>query len=380
VNKITSIETFATRQLCLVRVRTDDGSEGWGQTAPFNADITAEVLHRQVAPTALGADAGDIGPLIERCILSQYKFPWSYVSRAACGVETALWDLRGRREGKGVCELFGAKPGSVKVYGSSMARDIAPKDEAARMKRLREDKGFGAFKLHVMKPNGNNEDVYPGRTEEVLRLVRKAVGDAEIYMDPNGAYTPDKAIEAAVVYRDQGVAFFEEPCPFWEIEQTAEVANALDMPVAGGEQDNNLAQWRRIFAIGAVDIAQPDIGYIGGLSRMLQVAEMAKAHGKRCTPHTANRSLLTVFGLHAMRIVPNGFPFLEYSIEETPWTDGLYDPAPQVVDGKVEVPRGPGWGVTIRKDWLDKAAHSKSELDPVTSGRARSPAQPRAAS
>ena len=139
------------------------------------------------------------------------------------------------------------------------------------------------------------------------------------------------------------------------------MANALEMPVAGGEQDTNLAQWRRIFAIGAVDVAQPDIGYIGGLSQMLRVAEMARAHGKRCTPHTANLSMLTVFGLHAMKIVPNGFGFLEFSIENTPWTDGLYDPAPKVVDGAVAVPEGPGWGVTIRKDWLDKATAQKSE-------------------
>ncbi len=359
--RISSIETFATRQLCLVRVRTDDGAEGWGQTAPFNADITAEVLHRQVAPTALGADCSDIGALVERCILHEYKFPWSYVCRAACGIDTALWDLRGRREGKGVCELLGGTPGPVPVYGSSMARDITPADEAARMKRLREEQGFGAFKLHVMQPNGNNVDVYPGRTEEVLRLVRKAVGDAEIYMDPNGGYSPERAIEAAKVFSDEGVALLEEPCPFWEIEQTAQVAAALDMPVAGGEQDNNLAQWRRLLALGAVDIAQPDIGYIGGLSRMLQVAEMTAARGVRCTPHTANRSLLTVFGLHAMRAIPNGFAFLEYSIEDTPWTDNLYDPAPKVVDGKVAVPQGPGWGVRIRKEWLDKAAYRKSE-------------------
>ena len=100
MNKITSIETFSTRQLCLVRVRTEDGSEGWGQTAPFNADITATVLHRQIAPRALGADAADIGALVERCILAEYKFPWSYVSRAACGLDTALWDLSGKRRAR----------------------------------------------------------------------------------------------------------------------------------------------------------------------------------------------------------------------------------------------------------------------------------------
>ena len=195
-----------------------------------------------------------------------------------------------------------------------------------------------------------------------MALVRRAIGDAELYVDPNGGYTPERAIAVAAFFRDHGVGLFEEPCPFWEIEQTAQVAAALDMPVAGGEQDNDLAQWRRMLAIGAVDLAQPDIGYIGGLGRMLEVAEMAHAAGLPCTPHTANLSLLTVFGLHAMRVLPNPFPFLEYSIEETAWTDGLYEPAPRVVDGAVAVPAGPGWGVEVSEGWLASAAREESRL------------------
>ena len=80
--KIQSIETFAKSQVTVVRVRTDDGAEGWGQTAPFNADITAQVLHRQVAPRALGADPSDPEALAERIIEAEYKFPGSYISRA----------------------------------------------------------------------------------------------------------------------------------------------------------------------------------------------------------------------------------------------------------------------------------------------------------
>jgi L-alanine-DL-glutamate epimerase-like enolase superfamily enzyme len=361
--KITSIETFATRDVCLVRLRTEDGVEGFGQTAPYNADITAQVLHRQIVPNALGADDGDIGSLIEGCIRAQHKFPWSYVCRAACGVETALWDIRGKREGKAVCELFGREPGPVDVYGSSMRRDIKPSDEADRLARLKAEHGYRAFKLHVAVPNSGGRDVYPGRTEEILPLVRRAIGDdCELYMDPNGAYTPEGALRIARVYQDHGVDFFEEPCPFWEIEQIAEVAHALDMPVAAGEQDNSLAQWRRIFALRAVDIAQPDIGYIGGLSRVLEVARMGAEKGVRTSPHTANRSLLTVFGLHIMRILQDPFPFLEHSIEETPWVEDLYEPKPDVRGGRVSCPAEPGWGVRINEAWLEKAEHKESAL------------------
>ena len=76
--RIQSIETFADRFVCMVRVRTDSGAEGWGQTAPYHADITARVLHRQVAPHALGADALDIDALMGRIPEAEHKFPGSY--------------------------------------------------------------------------------------------------------------------------------------------------------------------------------------------------------------------------------------------------------------------------------------------------------------
>jgi L-alanine-DL-glutamate epimerase-like enolase superfamily enzyme len=247
-----------------------------------------------------------------------------------------------------------------------MRRDISPSDEADRLKGLKETHGYRAFKLHIATPVGNDRDVYPGRTEEIIPLVRKAIGDdCELYVDPNGNYTPERAIELGRgIFADYNVAFFEEPCPFWEIEQTAEVAKAIEMPVAGGEQDYSMAQWRRIIDIGAVAIAQPDICYIGGLSRALEVASMTEKAGIKCTPHTANRSMITVFGLHTLSVIPNATEFLEYSIENTPWTDELFEESFEVKNGTVPVPSaGPGWGVTINSKWLERADYSKSVFE-----------------
>src|SRR5438046_2794560 len=162
---IETIETFSDRQLCIVRVRTADGAEGYGQTAPFNADLTALVVHRHVAKYALGADPAEIESIIDRCVEGEYKFPGSYVCRALAGVETALWDLRGKREGKSVCELLGGRPQPVPVYGSSMRRDITPEEEAARLRRLRDEQGFSAFKIRVGRVCGHDEDQWPGRTQ-----------------------------------------------------------------------------------------------------------------------------------------------------------------------------------------------------------------------
>jgi len=354
--KITSIESFTQGHLSMVRVRTEDGREGIGQMAPFHANISAMVLHQQVAPHALGADAGDIDGLAERCVENEYKFPGSYVCRAVAGLDTALWDLRGKREGKSVCELLGGTPRPFPAYGSSMQRGLTPKDEAERLARLRDEQGFRAFKVRIGKTCGHDEDEWPGRTESLVPAVRKAVGDGvKVLVDANSCYTPGRAIEVGRLLEDCSVCHFEEPCPYWELEWTAQVADALDPPVAGGEQDTCLAQWRRMIAMRAVDVVQPDVCYVGGLSRSLRVARMAaEAPGGPvpCVPHSANHSLVTVFALHLLGAIPNAGDYLEYSIEHTPWTDDLFTPPLSVRDGMVQIPDGPGWGVTINPAWL----------------------------
>ena len=281
--RIRSIETFSTRDVCMVRVRADSGAEGWGQTAPYHADITARVFHRQVAPHALGADPLDVDALMDRIPEAEHKFPGSYLRRAMGGLDTALWDLRGKLEGKSVCELLGGTPRPIRVYGSSMRRDITPRDEAQRLVRLREEYGYDAFKFRVGSECGRDRDQWPGRTEEIVAEVSGALrGEAELLVDANSGFSPARAIEVGRMLVDHGVCHFEEPCPYWELDWTREVTEALaplDIDVTGGEQDCELATWRRMIDMRAVDVVQPDICYLGGLTRTLRVAEMARTAG-----------------------------------------------------------------------------------------------------
>jgi L-alanine-DL-glutamate epimerase-like enolase superfamily enzyme len=364
--RITSIETFSTEFVALVRVRTDEGHEGWGQVAPYHADITAQVVHRLIAPHALGEDALDIEGLVARIPEREHKFPGSHLCRALGGLDTALWDLRGKLQGKSVCELLGGRPRSLPVYGSSMRRDIAPGDEADRLARLADACGYRAFKIRVGRECGHDEDEWPGRTEALLPAVRRAVGDdVALLVDANSCYTPARAIAVGQLLGEHGVSHFEEPCPYWELEWTAEVTRALEIDVAGGEQDCFLPQWRRMIELRAVDIVQPDVCYVGGLTRALDVARRAHEAGLVCTPHSANLSLVTVFTLHLVGAIANAGPFVEYSIEPSsyyPWQDGIFTPALTVRDGEVQIPDGPGWGVEIDPHWLARAHRQISEL------------------
>ena len=364
--KIAAVDSFGNEHVALVRVRTDEGPEGWGQVAPYHADITAQVLHRQVAPHALGRDALDLEPLVDEIPEREHKFPGSYLYRALAGLDTALWDLRGKLEGKSVCELLGGRPQSVRAYASSMRRDITPEDEATRLVQLRESRGFDAFKIRIGKECGHDEDEWPGRTDAIVDEVRRALGDdVALLVDANSCYTPAKAIEVGRMLEQRGVSHFEEPCPYWELEWTREVRAALELDVTGGEQDWDHGIWRRMVETRAVDVVQPDVCYVGGLTRAVRVAALADAAGLRCTPHSANHSLVLVFTLHLLGAIDNAGPYLEFSIEpdvDYPWQVGMYEPRPRVVDGKVDVPSGPGWGVEISEDWLAGAEHVSSVL------------------
>lgn len=232
-----------------------------------------------------------------------------------------------------------------------MRRDIGPEDEAERFVRLRDANGYTAFKFRVGKECGHDQDEWPGRTEAIVRAVRNALGDdVALLVDANSCYTPRKAIEVGGLLERHGVSHFEEPCPYWELEWTAEVAAALDLAAAGGEQDCLLPQRRRMLELHAVDVVQPDVCYVGGFTRALEVARLAGDAGLACTPHSANLSLVTVFALHLLGAAENAGPYVEFSIEpggDYPWQQGLFSPALTVRDGKVAIPDAPGWGVEV---------------------------------
>jgi L-alanine-DL-glutamate epimerase-like enolase superfamily enzyme len=360
---ISRIETWTHGSFGIARVTTEDGGQGYGQLSPFEPDITATVLHRQVAPHVLGVDPAHIDALVDRVIDANMKFPWTHVCRALAGVDTAIWDLYGKIKDKPVYALLGGNRSRFPVYGSSMRRDISPQDEAARLARLRDTQGFRAFKVRVGQPTGHDQDASPRRTEALIPAVRKAVGEEiKLMADGNSCYTPPRAVEVGRRMQENGYFWFEEPCPYWELEWTAEVAEALRMPVAGGEQDNDLAQWRRMIRMNAVDICQPDICYVGGLARAWRVARMAGEAHKLVVPHSSNLSLVTVFSLHLMAAIPNAGPFVEFSIEADVNDEGaLYSPRLKVEDGKVRIPDAPGWGVTVNPGWLSAAKYQKSE-------------------
>jgi len=366
--KITQIETFTLNYIGFVRITTDDGKQGWGQISTYNSDIAATILHRQIARHFLGKDPADLDQLVDRTLYANLKYPWSFVCRAMGGIDTAIWDLYGKITGKPVVTLLGGEPGPLAVYGSSMRRDITPEDEAARLQALRDQSGYRAFKVRAGSNQGYNQDQWDGRTEELIPAVRNVLGDeVDLLIDANSCYTPDKAIEVGRLLEDNNYYQFEEPCPYWELEWTREVTKAISVSVSGGEQDNDLAQWRRMINMHAVDIVQPDPLYLGGITSTWRVAKMAQKAGLKFVPHSANHGLVTLFALHLMKALPEiSTPYLEYSIEfegfPNPQVLQMYTPHLDVENGMVMLTEAPGWGVEINREWLATTTYGKSEI------------------
>ncbi|NYS26611.1 mandelate racemase/muconate lactonizing enzyme family protein [Rhodobacteraceae bacterium 2376] len=360
--RITALETFSDPFVCFVRVTLACGTQGWGQIAPYHADISAQVFHAQVAPWAMGQDSDALEHLVDVIPEREHKFPGSYIARAIGGLDTAVWDARGRLAGRSVCALLGGTPGRLRAYASSMRRDITPADEAARLARLCDTHGFDAVKFRIGAECGRDRDEWPGRTEAIVPAMRRALGDGvALLVDGNSGFSPARAIAVGKMLQDHGVSHFEEPCPYWELEQTREVTQALDMDVAGGEQDCALPVWREIVSRRVVDIVQPDVCYLGGMLRTLQVARMAAGAGLPVTPHSANLTMVTLFTMHLLRAIPNAGKYLELSIEGPdyyPWQQGLFVTDPYTVrDGHVSFDDTPGWGVEVAPEWLARSRH-----------------------
>ena len=362
--KIERIETYLAPQVAVVRIITDDGVVGTGQTSPYMADITVDVLHKMVAPFFLGQDPWQLERLVEKCLAHHYKFHGSFLCRALCGVDTALWDLLGKVTGQPVYKLLGgAARQEVPMYASSMSRKITPEQEAQRLADLVSSQGFRGVKVRIGQVMGQDTDAAPRRTEQMIPLIREALGeDLTIRADANGGFSVPRAIAVGRLLEKYRYFHFEEPCPFPEIESTAQVAAALDIAVAGGEQDHSLEQFNRMIRLGTVDIVQPDIGYIGGLSRARKVAQLAEMAGIPCTPHCANRSLLQVFTLHLAKAMPACYQDQEWSIEDNQtWADEIYEPVLQVTNGVIPVSDRPGWGIEIVPAFLKRAERRVSQ-------------------
>jgi D-galactarolactone cycloisomerase len=282
--------------------------------------------------------------------------------RASAGVDIALWDLIGKASGQPLYELWGGGSDKVRVYASTIQLS-GPANAASLAAELLEE-GWKAVKLRLHHET-LGEDI---RTAEA---VRAEVGDRmDVMADANQAQSPGgwqpgvqwdlgRAVETARELERLRFGWLEEPLPRYAFDLLSELKGAVELPIAGGENNAGLHEFEWVLERGVYDILQPDALVTGGITELRKIGALAQAFGKDVVPHHGGGGLGTIAHLHLVASWPHA-PCLEL-LHEPPV--GSYkhrfaifqDPPTVDATGHISVPRGPGLGVAIDPDLVESA-------------------------
>jgi len=373
--KITSVQTFqllhtlkrpfgvsvsvpfdTTRSALLVKIETDSGLVGWGETAPIGG--ARGTIEDQLAPQLIG-----MNPLEYRRLWRSLWGPNFGNGLAVGALEMAINDLRGKALGLPVAELFGGRlRDRVPVYGSTMnyvegeePETLFPREAAARVAE-----GYRALKMRIGRYS-------VARESKFIAAVREAVGpDIKLMADGNAAYTLRSAVQMGRVLDELNFEFFEEPLPQSpRYAGYAELRQSLPLPLAGGEGVDSRIAAKHLIDRRAVDIIQPDAALCGGIGEALFIAEMAALSGIRCIPHCWGGAIAIAASVHLLSLLPEphwGFPtdtpLLEFDLSENPWRTEIVTEPIIVADGQIAVPTAPGLGIEVNEDVVRKYAVS----------------------
>ena len=342
----------------LCRVTSKDGAEGISVSNNMQMVSLYPIFVLRLQPFFLGKDARDWEQLLEDVYVyqSNYKLQNLALWVPLATIEFAVLDMLGQIAQKSIGELIGEiHHPEIAVYQANNFRGKSAEESIGLIQQQVTETQAKAMKFKVGGRMSNNADFPPDRTEKLIPLVRKTFGDTmTIYADSNGSYTAQEAIRIGKLMEEYAYDFYEEPVPFDWYEETREVTQALNVPVAGGEQEPSMHGFRWLIKEDALDVVQPDIFYFGGMIRSMKVARMAAVKGKTCTPHISGSGLGYLYMMHFVSAVPNAGPYHEFKgfNNELP----LECPTSSLnsKDGTVVVPTGPGLGATIDPGFIAK--------------------------
>jgi len=326
-----------------LRIVTDQGIEGWGEGfGHATCAATRAVLDRQLAPMLLGQDARDIAGLHRRMGMALHVYgrngPGVF---ALSAMDVALWDIAGKQAGLPLWRLLGGAPiASHEAYASLLRYGDGRTIGAAVSRAVAQ--GYRHLKLH--------EVAY-----EPVAAARAAAGPGpRIMLDTNCPWTVDEAIGMARRLAPLDLAWLEEPV--WPPEDFAGLARVRregGIPIAAGENAQGVMDFRAAFDAAALDVAQPSVAKIGGITSMMAIAGLAEARGVRLIPHCAYFGPGFLASLHLHTRLAPGTPFerLFMTLEASPYHDAI-----DAVGGRVAVPQGPGLGADPDPDILARYA------------------------
>lgn len=338
-----------TQDTLIVRVHTDEGITGIGEidSAPAVARAVVETHASHSIATGLkellvGEDPFEIERLWHRMFQGTLYYGRSGPAlHAMSGIDIALWDIIGKATGRSAAQMLGGVyRDKIKAYASLLMPDTIK--EAAALAEKYVSLGYRAIKFG-WGPLGKDErfDV------EAIRSLRSVIGnDVDLMVDIGHTWDAQQAIRMARRFEEYNVFWIEEPLPPDDHAGYAQLADAVDIYIAAGEQESGRIAYERLLREAHLDILQPDLGRCGGLTEGKKIAYMAYDRNKKVVPHAFKTGILVAASTQFVASMPHGF-LLEYTVSESPLARQLVSNPVRFENGYVHLPDGPGLGVEV---------------------------------
>lgn len=367
--KIVDVRTLVVdagwRNWIFVEIETDDGLTGYGECTLEGREKAVVGVIEDFRRHLVGEPADRIRRLFHHMTRDGYWEAGPVVSSGAGGVEMALWDILGKSLGVSVVSLLGgAVREDIDVYSNAWyfgAHSSAEFAECARQtvalgyRALKFDP-FGAAEFHL-------SDRELGGAIEYVEAVRGAVGpDVSLMIEGHGRFGAESALRVSKRLEPFAIRFFEEPTPAGDEEAIGRVARSANIPIAAGERAYDLRDCQRLIAAG-VSVLQPDIIHVGGITRMMAVAELCNASSVSFAPHNASGPVATAATLQISSVAPALLMQEMFAPVDTEWKDRVAPPGVEIRDGRVRAPHGPGIGVTVVQEEARQHPYVVRDLD-----------------
>jgi L-alanine-DL-glutamate epimerase-like enolase superfamily enzyme len=313
-------------------IATVQEQHGIGFSYSKRAGGPAQYAHaKEVAANLIGEDPSDIGKVYDKLLWAGASVGRSGVAtQAIAAIDIALWDLKAKRAGLPLAKLLGAHRDSVRAYNTSGGFLQAPIEEVKERASKSLADGIGGIKIKVGQPD-TRVDL------ERVRAVREHLGDGvPLMVDANQQWDRPTALRFGRVLEQFDLVWIEEPLDAYDALGHAELAAALDTPIATGEMLSSVGEHVRLIEARAADIIQPDAPRIGGITPFLKLATLADHHGLQLAPHFAME-----IHLHLAAAYPR-----EPWVEHFEWLNPLFNERLETLDGRMLVPERPGLGFT----------------------------------
>jgi D-galactarolactone cycloisomerase len=341
------------RSATLVRVETADGTVGWGEAlAPPRS--TATVVEEVVAPHVEGRDPYEVETLADRLYAGAYHVArGALVQCALSAVDIALWDIVGTATGEPIHRLLGGNRGREIIPYASTAYITEWGEDPAEPVREAVEEGFTAAKLKIGRS--------PEDDAERVATAREIMGeDAHIMVDCNGNYRSKQAVQSAEALAPYDLTWFEEPIPPEDVEGYRYLHERVDVPIAAGEAHYGRFEFGDVLDV--IDVVQPDLCRAGGFSESRFIAKLATARNVAVRPHVWNGGVGVAAAVQFSASLPEyphvdnaPEPFLfEFDRSPNPLREDLLEEPFDPTGGSLEVPTGPGLGVTVDEDAVER--------------------------